>query len=707
MEFRFWFRLNLLMVIMTMGTLFAQTVVYDSIPSKYQLYPRNAFDNDSAIVQIKGNETGGGFDSITVDIKRNGIFWRQFSQTLTYNNNVASFSLSPKIYADTVEFQFIIKFWTGGTAFQDALIDSVVCGDVYLIQGQSNAQADIYATFTSYQSQWVRSFGTTTDRNGLNRNGIAATTLDTLWGLAQADSINSHLAVGIWGLKLGDLISSNQGIPVCIINGSPGGTDIKQHQRNDANPTDLTTVYGRLLYRVQHANLSPDVKALIWWQGESNSSSVVQANTYANKFPPLRADWRTDYANIQKIYTTQIYAGYASGTAGTEGGLLRERQRQLAQADPGTEIMTANALRTLINNAHFDQHGYETYANRVYNQIRRDFYNATDTVEVDPPNITKAFFTSPQKDVLVLEFGNANLMVWQNDTTIGANTYFLKDYFYLHNSSGSIDTSIVSTGQVFGNKVRLALTQSSSAVSVTYLPNRYYNNTTTSYLGPWLRNSRGIPALSFKEFVIDTVLGDDPLPITLSSFSATLVDEGVLLRWRTESEINNLGFRILRKEEGQKNFILVASYESNPALRGQGTTNQATDYQYIDTYVIPGKTYFYELQDVDINGNITTHGPIQAESFNEQLPVRFQLFQNYPNPFNPSTIISYSLPVELKVNIKIYDLLGREVSTLVNQRQDAGIHRILFDASQLQSGVYFYKIKAGDFSATKKMTFLR
>jgi hypothetical protein len=98
---------------------------------------------------------------------------------------------------------------------------------------------------------------------------------------------------------------------------------------------------------------------------------------------------------------------------------------------------------------------------------------------------------------------------------------------------------------------------------------------------------------------------------------------------------------------------------------------------------------------------VAVHEPVN------NMPVSFQLDQNYPNPFNPSTVISYKLPISSLVTIKVYDVLGREVQTLVNERQAAGNHSVTFNASSLPSGVYFYRLQAGNYSAAKKVLLLK
>jgi hypothetical protein len=111
----------------------------------------------------------------------------------------------------------------------------------------------------------------------------------------------------------------------------------------------------------------------------------------------------------------------------------------------------------------------------------------------------------------------------------------------------------------------------------------------------------------------------------------------------------------------------------------------------------------HNLLRASINGKlITSVGPKFAK-----VPVEFVLEQNYPNPFNPTTTIKFELPKSSQVRLSVYDMLGREVSLLVNEKREAGVHEVKFDASKLASGVYFYRMQAGDFVLTRKLLLLR
>ena len=493
-------------------TIFSQTVSYDSIPAFYQLYARNKTDNDSAIVTVKGTvDDMIKYDSIIVEIDTNNVLWKKESQFLNYNEGTASFLMKPKIYADTVEFSFEIKFKSDTIVTSDTMIDKIVCGDVFLIQGQSNALAYDPVFFKPYQLEWVRSFGTMTDKDGVDINRNTTTATDTTWGLARADLLYSHLSVGITGLRLGYLISQTYGIPVCIINGAAGGTEIKKHLRNDFDHDDLDTIYGRLLYRAIKASVANKVSAIFWWQGEGNTGGNTGANNYYKRFPVIRTAWRENFVGIEKIYTAQLHVG-SGATADRNGArganFLREYQRILALNDPDTEIMSANDIGGFSTDfTHFTATGYKIIGDRIFGQIRRDFYGYEDTEDLDPPDISRAYFTDEKRNVLVLEFDNSTSLFWQKDTTINRTKRFMKDYFYLHTLTG-VDSFVVKNGQILnGNLLRLELSGSSQAESVSYLPVSYYNRELGSaslYEGPWLRNSKDIPTLSFYKFPISS-----------------------------------------------------------------------------------------------------------------------------------------------------------------------------------------------------------
>jgi hypothetical protein len=189
--------------------------------------------------------------------------------------------------------------------------------------------------------------------------------------------------------------------------------------------------------------------------------------------------------------------------------------------------------------------------------------------------------------------------------------------------------------------------------------------------------------------------------VELISFEAFENDDKVLLKWETASEKNNAGFNILRSTVNDGEFVKI-----NKELI---QTNDKGIYKFIDEDVELGKVYYYILQSVDINGEIKSHKTI---SVTLKTPRDYALYQNYPNPFNPVTNIRFDLPKNDKVMLKIYNILGQEVKTLINDELPAGVHSVLWDGTndfgiKVSSGIYIYQLKAGKFVKAKKMSFIK
>jgi hypothetical protein len=189
---------------------------------------------------------------------------------------------------------------------------------------------------------------------------------------------------------------------------------------------------------------------------------------------------------------------------------------------------------------------------------------------------------------------------------------------------------------------------------------------------------------------------DAPVPVELSSFSVNAVKGNVQINWTTASETNNKGFDIERKAEG-KSWIKIGYVDGN------GTTTQSKAYSYSDKNLSNG-TYYYRLKQMDYDG---TFSYSKTAEVNVNTPAVYELSQNYPNPFNPSTSIQFTVPESGFVTLKVYNMLGQEVRSLVNGIKEAGSHTIKFNADDLNSGLYLYKIEAGSFTQVRKMTLLK
>ena len=196
-----------------------------------------------------------------------------------------------------------------------------------------------------------------------------------------------------------------------------------------------------------------------------------------------------------------------------------------------------------------------------------------------------------------------------------------------------------------------------------------------------------------------------PLPVKLVSFVATVQDIHVLLGWRTLSEVNNYGFMVQRRHEGETVWTeLPKSF-----VPGHGTTTVPHDYAFADSSPAPGNNA-YRLKQVDTDGTEYFSASVNATvvtALRAEKPLAFELDQNYPNPFNPSTMIRYALPYRSNVSLIVFNTLGQQFAVLQNGEQEAGYHEVKCDASGLSSGVYFYRITAGSFVDTKRLLLMR
>ncbi|MFA5403789.1 MAG: T9SS type A sorting domain-containing protein [Ignavibacteria bacterium] len=189
------------------------------------------------------------------------------------------------------------------------------------------------------------------------------------------------------------------------------------------------------------------------------------------------------------------------------------------------------------------------------------------------------------------------------------------------------------------------------------------------------------------------------MPIELISFTSLVEKNIVRLRWITGKEINNTGFSIERTSSGSPE-----NWQNIGFLKGKGTSNYTITYEFTDRNLLQGK-YKYRLKQTDYNGNFEYYyltGEVIVG-----IPAKYELMQNYPNPFNPSTSISYALPKDGFVNLKIYDVLGREIKTLINEFKKANVYSIEVDASNLSSGIYYYKINVAGYTDIKKMMYIK
>jgi hypothetical protein len=192
------------------------------------------------------------------------------------------------------------------------------------------------------------------------------------------------------------------------------------------------------------------------------------------------------------------------------------------------------------------------------------------------------------------------------------------------------------------------------------------------------------------------------LPVELTLFSYRVLNDKILLNWRTETEINNYGFEIERKIENPTSLSEI-TWEKIGFVAGNGNSNSTKEYSFIDINPSGGNKFLYRLKQIDNDGKYEYSGVVEVEI----TPQEFALDENYPNPFNPNTRINYSVRFDSKVTISVYSITGELVTELVNDFRTAGKYSVNFNGNNLASGMYIYRMVADDFVKLNKMMLMK
>lgn len=222
--------------------------------------------------------------------------------------------------------------------------------------------------------------------------------------------------------------------------------------------------------------------------------------------------------------------------------------------------------------------------------------------------------------------------------------------------------------------------------------------------------------ISFFSVEIIAQKEEGTLPVEIIYFRAFAVGDSVWLQWGTATEVNNYGFNVQRSSKDNQ-------WELLGFVQGNGNSHSPKHYEYWDLAIPKKDTYFYRLEQMDTDGKTEYSDTIMVDLLSsviddkEEIPTEFNLYQNYPNPFNPVTTIRYSIPSGVETSymtsLRIYDVLGNEVATLVNEPQTAGNYEVKFNSSHpehgrsMASGVYYYKLQSGSFVQVKKLIIMK
>ncbi len=381
-----------------------------------------------------------------------------------------SYALSVKLKPGLIKYK--VEFGTGNKVLET--VGNIVCGDAYIIDGQSNALAtDTGEKSPPETNEWIRSYGRPSQNPKDNAGNLWCL---PVWKAQQGEKAE----LGWWGMELAKRLLESQKVPIFMINAAVGGTRIDQHQRDPANPTDVTTIYGRMLWRVQQAKLTHGIRSILWHQGENDQGADGPTGgfgweTYHPFFIEMAAGWKTDFPNVQHYYVFQIWPNSCSmGGRDGSGDRLREKQRTLPLLFSKMSILSTLGVRP-PGGCHFPLAGWAEFARMVQPLIERDHYGKKSGGPLTAPNLRTAKLAAP--DSVVLEFDQP--VVWDDK---------LAGQFYLDGEKGK-----VASGSVAGTVLTLKLKEPSTATKITYLKEIEWNQDTL------LTGTNGLAALTFCE----------------------------------------------------------------------------------------------------------------------------------------------------------------------------------------------------------------
>ena len=391
------------------------------------------------------NETFESFDSMAVKLYKNNNLINSFDNSLNYQNGVAPFNFQININSELSKYSVEIFTIKNGSQQQIGDVNDIVAGDVFVIQGQSNATALAYnGSSNSYLSDYIRVF------SGGHRSSSGLLS-DVQWHYGQGDgNEDSSGNTGQWGLVLAKKIIDELQIPIAIFNGADGGKPISFFQRPADYQSSTSSNYGRLYYRLNKTGLKDSVRAILWSQGEADSfSNGLSTSAYKIAFNGLKNSWLDDYQSVEKIFIFQT-RDCDCGTISSGRKKIKEAQRQLAEDYSNIYIMGTSGISVHSDNCHFPfSNGYELFGQRIFKPLMKSIYDLNYATEIDPPLILSASLT--QNQTLVIETSSSNLMA-------GSNNYSqllgkIQDDFVLTNANGVS----VNSFQVQGGSLILGL----------------------------------------------------------------------------------------------------------------------------------------------------------------------------------------------------------------------------------------------------------
>lgn len=466
-------------------------------PRAFQIYP--LVPPPKRKVDLSGITLVDGIDSVKIKRVYFGVTY-YFGGPLNPNKGT---SFTYDFVADTIQQDFEIYVRRNGVWIQVLKAPSVLAGVGIAVCGQSNS---IFGgALEAYGN--VRTIGS----NFQNSRS------DTAFKIAVCTGNGGDANIGAWPMQLARNLAFFEKYPSLTINGGVGGTTIEQHYPDLDDRMNVNTIYGSWLYRVEKSGMRSSLEHLFWYQGESNNGEG-----YADKFDKLYQAWHEDLPNLKHIYVIQIHTG-----CGGEGhALLRDMQRRFKDKYPDVEVHAASGLPG-HDGCHFATDGYKALGDQMHRLLLRNQISKVYDEDVESPNVRSANYTNEAKTDVRITFRNVTRGIsFTPNFDLAGRLRTPTEAFLVNDSVGKV-TNVTTDG----NDVILTLATAGSASFISYVPDRYYADTTVVFQGPWIQNHNGIGAMTFRVTVDGVSSVEDDLAGGTSSRTGLVLHSGTRVPW--------------------------------------------------------------------------------------------------------------------------------------------------------------------------------
>ncbi len=492
----------------------------------------------------------------------------------------------------------------------------VLAGDAYIVYGQSNAEAGGFTEDPNplYQSNFIRAVGT--------RRADPPYDFST-WAIAEGTQYSDKTepgSIGVWPLYVGRQIVDNFQVPVVIFSYPKSGAQIDELLRNDVNPINRNTPYGRLLRKVNASGLKNKIRGIFYFQGEGDASADASTVYYKTKFMELYNDFKLDFNGFTKILNFQIRPGVVSQDQALQ---IQEAQKELADELDDVVLISTNHIDHFTDNVHYGFEGYIECGKRAFNLVKKFFYN----VALNPDEVSPVIFRAGK--------GTSNTvhaMLSPENATYTVDTDF-RDLVRLEGAGTYNVTDVVMKDAI----LEIKYTRTGND------PSRLTILGKEGPASPSLYNSNGIGVVSMQGLNIDAAL-----PLFFNYFKLEVFSDKMELKWEISENDIFESFAVLQSKDGRAWEPLLVQ----PAKSGQ-----------VEKYTcnIAGKeadTRYFRIHASKKNGNVVYSNILLINTLSKS-----KNWIVYPNPIDINSVISYWSEINTQISWKLYSLEGKNLST--------------------------------------------